>query len=268
MTKLRSRPIAAIALAAMLGPIANVPAAAEAQTATPIKHVIVIIGENRTFDNLYGTYVPKHGQSVTNLLSEGIVRGDGSPGVNSAAAEQFRLTTISPVAYFIDTNTLNSPGKVPYAPFLPTPEAGSAPPLPVTLAQLTANPAPSAPPFDAGTFSRAQLQTISPVLDKKDLSLLTTGATGLTNCTADPAQPPSACSEPDTRVANFDRLPNTVFQITGRAVPYDSYTGDMVHRFFHMWQQSDCDVANKTADNPTGCLNDLYPYVGISRGDD
>src|SRR5262249_30840876 len=35
-----------------------------------------------------------------------------------------------------------------------------------------------------------------------------------------------------------------------------------------MWQQSDCDVANKTTDNPTGCLNDLYPYVGISRGDD
>ena len=268
MTKLRSRPIAAVALAAMLGPIANVPAAAEVQTATPIKHVIVIIGENRTFDNLYGTYVPKHGQSVTNLLSEGIVRGDGSPGVNSAAAEQFRLTTINPVAYFIDTNTLNSPGKVPYAPFLPTPEAGSAPPLPVTLAQLTANPAPSAPPFDAGTFSRAQLQTISPVLEKKDLSLLTTGATGLTNCTADPAQPPSACSEPDTRVANFDRLPNTVFQITGRAVPYDSYTGDMVHRFFHMWQQSDCDAANATFSNPAGCRNDLYPFVGIARGDD
>ena len=38
-------------------------------TATPIKHVIVIIGENRTFDNVYGTYVAKHGQKVDNLLS-------------------------------------------------------------------------------------------------------------------------------------------------------------------------------------------------------
>jgi phospholipase C len=31
------------------------------QTASPIKHVIVLIGENRTFDNVYGTYVPRKG---------------------------------------------------------------------------------------------------------------------------------------------------------------------------------------------------------------
>jgi len=47
-------------------------------TVTPIKHVIVIIGENRTFDNLYGTYVPRHGQHVLNLLSQGIVRFCGT----------------------------------------------------------------------------------------------------------------------------------------------------------------------------------------------
>jgi phospholipase C len=41
-----------------------------------------------------------------------------------------------------------------------------------------------------------------------------------------------------------------------------------VHRLFHMWQQSDCNVANATAANPSGCLNDLYPFVGIARGDD
>jgi phospholipase C len=38
-------------------------------TRTPIKHLIVLIGENRTFDHIYGTYVPKHGQSISNLLS-------------------------------------------------------------------------------------------------------------------------------------------------------------------------------------------------------
>ena len=27
--------------------------------ATPIKHVIVIIGENRSFDHVFATYVPK-----------------------------------------------------------------------------------------------------------------------------------------------------------------------------------------------------------------
>ncbi len=42
----------------------------------------------------------------------------------------------------------------------------------------------------------------------------------------------------------------------------------MVHRFYHMWQQSDCDAAHATSDNPSGCRNDLYPYVGIARGDD
>ena len=31
------------------------------QTETPIKHVIVLIGENRTFDHLFATYVPRAG---------------------------------------------------------------------------------------------------------------------------------------------------------------------------------------------------------------
>jgi len=237
-------------------------------TETPIKHVIVIIGENRTFDNVYGTYVPKHGQHVSNLLSKGIVHADGSPGPNKDAAKQFQIGTINSASYFISTNKLINPNKTAYAPFLPTPEAGGAPPLAVTLPQLQKDPAPAAPPFDAHTFSLAQLHTLSPVLDPADLGLLTTGATGLKNCTVDPAEPPSPCAEPDSRVANFDRLPNTVFQITGPNLRYDTYTGDMVHRFFHMWQQSDCDAMNATPSNPTGCKNDLYPYVGIARGDD
>jgi phospholipase C len=29
------------------------------KTATPIKHVIIIVGENRSFDHLFATYVPK-----------------------------------------------------------------------------------------------------------------------------------------------------------------------------------------------------------------
>ncbi|MBV9289349.1 MAG: hypothetical protein JO288_16295, partial [Hyphomicrobiales bacterium] len=51
-------------------------------TATPIKHVIIIIGENRTFDHVFATYEPKKGETVWNLLSEGIVKPDGSPGPN------------------------------------------------------------------------------------------------------------------------------------------------------------------------------------------
>ena len=49
------------------------------QARTPIKHVIVIIGENRSFDHVFATYVPSRpGESVMNLLSQGIIRLDHS----------------------------------------------------------------------------------------------------------------------------------------------------------------------------------------------
>ena len=51
-------------------------------TKTPIKHVIVIYGENRSFDHLFATYVSPSGDKVQNLLSEGIINADGSPGPN------------------------------------------------------------------------------------------------------------------------------------------------------------------------------------------
>jgi phospholipase C len=241
--------------------------AAENKTATPIKHVIVIIGENRTFDNIYATYVPKHG-SVENLLSKGIIHSDGSPGPNAALATQFQLSTINPASFFVDTRTLINSGKAAYSPFLPTPEAGNAPPLPTTHAQFLNDPVDTTPPFDAKTFSTTLLNTISPELEIDDLPLLTTGATGLQNCQTNPALPPVPCAVPDSRIANFNKLPNTSFQITGAKVPYDSYTGDMVHRFFHMWQQSDCSVLDATPQNPSGCKFDLLPFVGIARGDD
>ncbi|WP_458070748.1 hypothetical protein [Rhodanobacter sp. BL-MT-08] len=34
-------------------------------TLTPIKHVILLIGENRTFDHIFATYTPPRGQSIT-----------------------------------------------------------------------------------------------------------------------------------------------------------------------------------------------------------
>ena len=57
-------------------------AGAAPKATTPIEHVIVVVGENRSFDNLYGVYKTPHGQSIKNLLSEGIVREDGTPGPN------------------------------------------------------------------------------------------------------------------------------------------------------------------------------------------
>ena len=75
------------------------------KTATPIKHLIVVIGENRTFDHVYGTYVPKSGASILNLLSERIVGKSGKPGQNFAAAQQF--TTSGQTSYFIGVSKKN-----------------------------------------------------------------------------------------------------------------------------------------------------------------
>jgi phospholipase C len=68
---------------------------------TPIKHVIVLIGENRTFDHVFATYKPRHGQSLSNLLSRGIINADGSPGPNAAEATQFTVNTPLPTHYFM-----------------------------------------------------------------------------------------------------------------------------------------------------------------------
>jgi len=67
--------------------------AAAIQTASPIKHVVVIIGENHTFDNVFATYKPPAGQKVRNLLSEGIVTACGAPGPNVSASTQQTATT-------------------------------------------------------------------------------------------------------------------------------------------------------------------------------
>jgi len=71
-------------------------------TTTPIKHVVVIIAENHSFDNVFATYRPPDGQHIWNLLSEGIVTKSGSPGPNFAAASQYTATntakyTLTPV---------------------------------------------------------------------------------------------------------------------------------------------------------------------------
>jgi phospholipase C len=65
------------------------------RTRTPIKHVILIIGENRTFDHVFATYQPQTGQTVHNLLSEGIVNTNGEPGSNVSAATQWQASNTS-----------------------------------------------------------------------------------------------------------------------------------------------------------------------------
>jgi len=211
------------------------------ETASPIKHLIVIIGENRSFDHVFATYQPKHGQSVANLLSKRIIRADGSPGPNFAQAGQF---SVSPRAsYYISADRS---AKTPFT-FLPPPDLNGVP--------LAASDANIFPPF--GTIAKAA--AAEPDLEPEDLVLLTTGAaTGLSF-----TPETGGIRNPDTRIANVTRLPNGPFQLTGPTMPYDAYTEDTIHRFYQMWQQTDCatDQEHATRANPTGCLSDLWPFI-------
>jgi phospholipase C len=223
-----------VALVANLG--APLPAAAQptdsVPTASPIKHVIVIIGENRSFDHVYATYVPKKGQTVSNLLSKGIVNADGTPGANFAQAAQFRAANKT-------TFSLSPSGKVKYT-ILPPPGTQGAP-------SFASDTSPA--PFK--TLAVAELA--EPDLFGKYNQYLLTGATGL------------PFGVVDSRIKNAGKLPSGPFQITPGA-PYDSYTGSPVHRFYQMWQQTDCSKTAATTANPSGCLNDLFSWIEISNG--
>jgi phospholipase C len=136
--------------------------------------VIVIIGENRTFDHVFATYQPKHEQLVWNLLSEGIVNADGSPGPRFDRALQRTA---------VDHGTYSpSPGsKAPYRTLPPPLSGGPTQPYIATVAEADQAENGLAPGYDV---------------------FLTTGGTGL----------PSRV--PDTRIANVNALPPGPFQLT------------------------------------------------------
>jgi phospholipase C len=204
------------------------------ETKTPIKHLIVLIGENRTFDHVFATYVPKSEDSISNLLSKGIIHPDGTPGKHFKKAQQFQAVAPFNTKYFI---SLDADDKIPYG-ILPGP---------------TLNFAPTKPTFPPGTPLNF-LEAIEPSLQPGSEVLLTTGAAAGFSQTF-------VLPDPDTRIANYNALPNGPFPLKGTKLPYDSYTGDTTHRLFEMWQQSDCNIKNATEHNPSGCLSDLYPFV-------
>ncbi len=188
----------AIDTSAQLTPAAVQSALAQSQaaTATPIQHLIVVVGENHTFDALFGAYQPTSGQSVLNLLSQGIIQADGSPGPNYALAEQSQAVPSA-------TYSLNL-ARQGYYSFLPQ-------------------------PMQIGIVNYNTLQTAGGVVD-----------------------------------SNFPaNLPPGPFQVTH----YVSYgaatgplpqneTGDPVHRFFQMWQQT----------NGDNSVHDLFTWVAVNAG--
>ena len=174
---------------------ASLAALAAGPTTTAISNVIVVVGENQTFDAVFGAYQPPAGQAVKNLLSQGIINADGTPGPNFALAVQNQGVAQS-------TYTINPVRGAAYAT-LPQPEL-------------------------IGVLN-AQLQAQGGV--------------------------------PDPR-APAD-LPNGPFQNTKYAPyalsasnPLGNLTGDPVHRFFQMWQQTGGNNAK----------HDMFTWVAVTTG--
>ena len=199
------------------------------KTRTPIKHVIVIIGENRTFDHIFATYEPRRGESVRNLLSEGIIKANGQPGPNFNAALQSSAVDTASEGYQISPS-----GKQAYSVLPPTLTDG----------------APTTPYFSSVADAMANENG----LPANYYQYMTTGGTGL----------PSRV--PDTRIPNVTSLPPGPYQLTSATLSYDAYTSSPVHRFYQMWQQMACSARNVSWWNPAGCRNDLFPWVEVTVG--
>jgi phospholipase C len=207
------------------------PAVPEIKTATPIKHVIIIVGENRSFDHLFATYVPKSKEdTVRNLLSEKIINANGTPGPQFAKAHQFQITSAPNGGKFFSSADLKN--KSLYTT-LPAPDVGGVGAVSPYVGIL------SLPGGDPG-------------LPPQDQFLFGTGGTGL-----------AFTLGPDTRITNVDKLPPGPFQLTGPTMPFDAFTGDTIHQYFQMVQQVDCaiDKEHVSKGNPTGCLHDLQSAV-------
>jgi phospholipase C len=221
---------------------AGLPQSAYAQnpvpaTTTPIKHVIVIIGENRTFDHVYATYKPKEGETVSNLLSKGIIKANGKPGPNYSLSAQF--SAVDGTAAGTSTYQINPQSKSIYST------------LPPALAGGPEAPSVSGPaPFTTLKVAKLADPSLAAGYDQ----FLLTGATGI------------ATGQVDTRIDDATSLREGVYQLSGPKMPYDAYTQSPVHRFFQMWQQTDCSIDTSTKENPSGCQNDLFPWVETAVG--
>jgi phospholipase C len=204
----------------------------DGKTTSPIKHVIIIVGENRSFDHLFATYKPKNGQRVDNLLSKGIINEDGTPGPNFSLSAQFSAQ---------DTDVFQeSPMSKTLYPTLPPPAVGG----PIDVCK------------DNGICTLADAMSSENGLDPNFYQFLLTGGAGAGQMK----------KTADQRIANVNDLLSGPFQLTSKTFPYDSYAASPVHRFYEAWQQADCNILYATERNPSGCAADLFPWVETTVG--
>ena len=255
-SRLTNRLTRCVALGAMASQVVTPVAsfAADVPTKTPIKHVIVIIGENRTFDHIFATYQPVGpGETVDNLLSKHIINADGSPGPNYGAAIQSKAV-VTDIYHF-------RPFRSQYAALPPALTGGPSTPYVCQAAGIT-----TGTDCSSSSAALALAESVENGLPSDYYQYLLTGGTG---------QPSGV---PDARI-NYDghdasHLPPGPFQITSASFPYDTYAQSPVHRFYQMWQQLDCEAAGtrgvpvawgQGGDQPS-CAHDLFPWVEVTIG--
>src|SRR6266404_416509 len=223
----------------VLGPlVGSARAQEENHPRSPIKHVIVIVGENRSFDHIFATYKPKEGQSVSNLLSKGIVKEDGTPGPNYALAAQNSADVMGSTTF-----ELSPTKKTPFST-LPAPLNGG----------------PTNVCVDNGICTMGDATSSENGLALDYYQFLLAGGTGLSG------------KVPDSRIAGvhstapYSTLPPGPFQLTKNPTtfPYDSFAASPVHRFYQMWQQEDCNTAYVTKWNASGCKADLFTWTEVT----
>ena len=210
----------------------------DSSTKSPIKHVIVIIGENRTFDHLFATYKPVEGEKVDNLLSKGIINKDGTPGPNYSDALQVNAETMGTYE--------TSPQYKSLYPYLLAPLAGG----------------PKDVCADNGICTLAQARSSENGLAPEYYQYMLTGGTGLNSHT------------PDTRIAGvqsvapYSNLPAGPFQLTngvqlsvrcvcrqpGAPLLPDVAAAGLQRR------------PMRRQNNPSGCDADLFPWVEVTVG--
>jgi phospholipase C len=215
---------------------------AQPQAVTPIQHVIVIVGENRTFDHIFATYQPKAGESVQNLLSEQIVNADGTPGMKFGDAAQYSADATNSTTFQLAPTSKTLYGSLP-APL---------------------NGGPTDVCKNNGICSLGDARSSEYSLANDYYQFMLTGGTGLSG------------KVPDSRItgvsssAPYSTLKAGPFQLTNSTTtntfPYDSYAASPVHRFYQMWQQEDCDASHISAKHPSGCLADLFTWTEVTVG--
>jgi phospholipase C len=221
---------------ALFVPLPHCSGADARKTTTPIQHVIIVIGENRSFDNLFATYQPPdRTQHVWNLLSQGVVTAKGEPGPNFAAAAQQQALDTHADEFLLSPPQTGSYSTLPQPSTTVGPRVFAPADVPVFLEKIFGAPV-----------------TNDPGLTAADQGLLHDGGIF-----------PLIPLIPDIRFPAH--MPNGPFPIT-KYLKYSDTTGDPMHRFYQMWQQIDCSGNKISQANPGGCAIDLYPWVATTVG--